>query len=194
MDQPLKAMLEDGQPDVPFMLSWANEPWTVRWDGQSYGDGTLLEQDYGNNSDWRRHFDWMATYFRHPQYIRSNGKVQLGIYAPIQMGDLGKHMFAKWRVWAAEDPEIGGLEIIETVWGWDSPMARGPTDATGEFAPHSAGGFDNTAWERSPRLSHVHHRGVLVSWDNTPRHAQDGEGHGTIWAHPKLWERKLNWT
>ena len=40
MDKTLKLMLEDGQPDIPFCLSWANEPWTRRMNG---GDGELLQ-------------------------------------------------------------------------------------------------------------------------------------------------------
>ncbi|KAF3763281.1 hypothetical protein M406DRAFT_331815 [Cryphonectria parasitica EP155] len=194
MDKPLQAMLQDGQPDVPFMLSWANEPWTVRWDGMdelSNEDGTLLSQVYGNSTEWRRHFDWMATFFRHPKYIRSAGKVQLVVYSPSLMGDVGKRMFARWRRWAAEDPSIGGLDIIETVWEWDYPPERGQTDATSEFAPHSGGTFDMTSWDRNPRISTVHHRGVMVSWDNTPRHLKDGLSVSTIWVHPTLW--RVHW-
>lgn len=191
MDRPLKAMLEDGQPDVPFMLSWANEPWTVRWDGQAWEDGTLLAQDYGNSTEWRRHFDWMATFFRHPNYIRSGGKVQFIIYASEHIGDTGKRMFAKWRRWAAEDQSIGGMDIIETVWADDDPAARGPADAMNEFMPHSGGGFDNTAWERTGRMGNVYHRGTMVSWDNTPRHVSDGDADSTVWVHPELWKRKL---
>lgn len=196
MDKPLQAMLADGQPDVPFMLSWANEPWTVRWDGvsSSDGSGTLLAQDYGNSTEWRRHFDWMAPLFRHPNYIRcgATGKAQLVVYSSSLMGDVGKRMFAKWRRWAAEDASIGGLDVIETVWAGDWPIDRGPTDATAEFAPHSGGDFDMTAWTRNGRVGAVHHRGVLVSWDNTPRHVDDGNAHSTVWVHPELWKRESN--
>ncbi|KAJ4420882.1 hypothetical protein N0V82_004061 [Gnomoniopsis sp. IMI 355080] len=190
MDQPLQAMLEDGQPDVPFMLSWANEPWTVRWDGIAIGDGTLLAQDYGNSTEWRRHFDWMATFFRHPNYIRSNGKVQFIVYASHLIGDTGKRMFAKWRRWAAEDPDIGGLDIIETLWLVNATDHE-PADAINEFMPHFGGGFDNTAWERNDRKGNVYHRGVMVSWDNAPRHANDNKSVSTIWDHPEVWKQSL---
>lgn len=141
MDKSLLAMLEDGQLDVPFMLSWANEPWTVRWDGAASedNDGTLLAQDYGNSTEWRRHFDWMAPFLRHPKYIRSGGKAQFVVYSPGQIGDTGKRMFAKWRRWAAEDPDIRGMDIVETLWSavGDCPPERGHTDAINEFMPHS---------------------------------------------------------
>lgn len=193
MDKPLQAMLEDGQPDVPFMLSWANEPWTVRWDGKADGgNGTLLDQDYGDSADWRRHFDWMATFFRHPRYIRSaaSGKVQLSVYAPHLTGEYAERMYAKWRRWAAEDPDIGGLDVIETLWESQFPRQTPHTDAVGDFAPHSGGQLDMTAWERNARAGRVHHRGVMVSWDNAPRHAMDGKSACSIWVHPELWKSK----
>jgi hypothetical protein len=37
MEAPLKAMLRDGEPNLPFMFNWANEPWTSNWDGGNTG-------------------------------------------------------------------------------------------------------------------------------------------------------------
>ena len=31
MQKILELKLKDGQPDLPFFSSWANEPWTRRW-------------------------------------------------------------------------------------------------------------------------------------------------------------------
>jgi hypothetical protein len=65
---------------MPFMLSWANEPWSKRWTGLSKEDGEillkvgqgeeklskkntdhnekdiLLSQDYGDEKEWEEHF------------------------------------------------------------------------------------------------------------------------------------------
>ncbi|KAK6223530.1 hypothetical protein QIS74_03474 [Colletotrichum tabaci] len=142
MDGVLKAILKDGHPDIPFMLNWANEPWTVRWDGVDIpsGDGVILAQNYGGLEDWRKHFDWMVPLFKHPNYIRVNGKVQMMIYNPSHMGDTGKRMFEAWRIWASEDPAIGGMDVIETKIDSDNPDSRGPTDAINEFGFRSGGG------------------------------------------------------
>lgn len=189
MDKPLQAMLLDGHPDVPFMLSWANEPWTVRWDGQDQADGTLLAQIYGDTTAWKKHFDWMAPFFKHKNYIRVNGKVQMMIYNPAHMGHTGKRMFDAWRLWASQDAAIGGMDVIETAIHPDNPSSRGNTDAVSEFGFRSGGGQEITAMPRNGRPHRIFYRGTFVSWDNTPRHVTDGGGLALPFYHPKIWKR-----
>jgi hypothetical protein len=76
-----EAMLDDGEPDLPFMLSWANEPWTRRWSGVG-GEAheTLLAQEYGNPSDWTAHFDYLSRFWAHPKHIRVDGRPLFAIY------------------------------------------------------------------------------------------------------------------
>lgn len=194
MDGIFKALLEDGHPDMPFMLSWANEPWTVRWDGidAAKGDGTLLAQDYGGLGDWRRHYDWMLPLFKHPNYIRVNGKVQMMIYSSGHMGDKGKQMLEAWRIWASEDPAIGGMDVIETKTGNDDPETRGQTDAVSEFAPRTGTSLDATTWPAIGRTHRIYHRGAMVAWDNTPRHANNGGGTTVAFSHPRLWKGEFS--
>ncbi|KAK3376254.1 glycosyltransferase WbsX-domain-containing protein [Lasiosphaeria ovina] len=186
MEKVLTAMLEDGQPDMPFMLSWANEPWTARWDGND-NSKVLLKQTYGGVDAWREHFEWLLPFFRHPNQIRVNGKVQFAVYNGGHMGDVGKRMYSAWRKWAV-DEGLGGLDIIETRIAPDNPEDRGLTDAVNEFGFRSGGAHDGTAWASINRLGRVYHRGAAVSWDNTPRHAQDGGASANIFAHPSLWK------
>jgi hypothetical protein len=116
MDHILQAMLLDGEPNTKFMLSWANEPWTATWDGLD-SSKVLIAQDYGDITDWRKHFDWLLPFFRHPNYIRSEGKVQFIMYYPghIDQNAPGVKyaMYATWRKWAAEEG-IGGMVRILT--------------------------------------------------------------------------------
>ena len=78
LDKPLDLLLERGKPDFPFCLAWANEPWTRAWAG---GDReVLMPQEYGGESDWRRHFDCLLRFFRDPRYIRVDGKPMLLLY------------------------------------------------------------------------------------------------------------------
>ncbi|HEU5366183.1 MAG TPA: glycoside hydrolase family 99-like domain-containing protein [Hanamia sp.] len=40
LERPLEEMLQSGKPAFPFMLCWANENWTRKWDGRN--DEVLL--------------------------------------------------------------------------------------------------------------------------------------------------------
>src|SRR5262249_36328438 len=39
LHRPLDEILQSGSPDFPFMICWANEPWSRKWDG---GDDEVL--------------------------------------------------------------------------------------------------------------------------------------------------------
>ena len=57
----------------------ANEPWNKRWNGAS-GREILLGQDYGGKKDWLAHFDYLARFFRHREYVKIAGRPVLAIY------------------------------------------------------------------------------------------------------------------
>jgi len=186
MDHVIQAMLVDGEPNVPFMLSWANEPWTARWDGLDQGK-IFIAQNYGNAEDWKYHFDFLLPFFRHPNYIRSEGRVQFVVYKAEHMHNTGPRMFAAWRTWAKE----AGFEmdIIETRWAGER-WNNGIPDGVNEFQPHVSG-FDHAYHPHSRRINRVYHRGTLVCWDSTPRHVTDGGGHPCPTCHPHTWQHYM---
>lgn len=66
-------LLEDGEPNIPFFFSWANEPWNRRWNGQNDGE-VLLSQEYGDEEEWKEHFTYLLQFFQHPNYEKVNGR------------------------------------------------------------------------------------------------------------------------
>jgi len=192
MERVLLAMLEDGQPDMPFMLNWANEPWTARWDGND-ASKVLIKQEYGGIVEWRAHFDWMLPFFHHPNYVRVQGRVQMMVYNPSHMGATAPRMFAAWRNWAVEEG-LGGIDVIETKLDVDLGFGgRAAPDAASEFAPRSGDKMDPDAthWITGQRFGRVFHRGAAVSWDSTPRHPDDGGAFADPFGHPALWKYSL---
>lgn len=188
MDHVIQAIFDDGEPDIPFMLSWANEPWEARWGGLNH-DTVFIEQHYGHIADWRKHFDWCLPFFKHPLYIRSEGRVQFAIYKAGQMGHVGPHMFAAWRQWAHE--EGFELDIIETRTSGASRWNQGEPDAINEFQPH-VNGHDQTNHPWGHRTCRVYHRGMDVCWDATPRYRGDTRRSSPqAFCHPKTWEWSL---
>jgi len=72
MYKPLELMLEDGEPNKPFMFCWANEQWTRRWDGGN--NEILIEQDYSDEKGNLEHFNYLLQFFNHKNYIKINNK------------------------------------------------------------------------------------------------------------------------
>ena len=138
MEAPLEALLEDGEPDLPFMLSWANEDWTRRWDGGANGgDGMLMKQTY-HEADWRPHFDWLLRFFRHPNYILRSGRPVFLIYRIHELAG-SERMLAAWRTWAVEAGFTRGLYIIQMnghQWSPDALKVSSFADGAMEFYPN----------------------------------------------------------
>ena len=67
LERPLNEMLAGGAPDFPFLLCWANEPWSRSWDGQP--EQVLIAQDYA--PDWpERLAAEIAPALADPRYLR----------------------------------------------------------------------------------------------------------------------------
>jgi len=64
---------------INFFFSWANEPWNRRWNGRSDGE-ILIPQIYGSQSEWIAHFDWLARWFHHPDYLKREGRPVFALY------------------------------------------------------------------------------------------------------------------
>ena len=71
LERPFQEVFESGKPDFPFMLCWANENWTRRWDGLE--KEVLLQQNYSDEDDVQ-HMESLVKYFKAPRYIRVNNK------------------------------------------------------------------------------------------------------------------------
>lgn len=90
LQKPILTLLPQNLLGVNFALSWANEPWTRRWDGNSKhkqnGD-ILIHQSYGSSFDWMIHLDELVPFFLHPEYIHIDGKPILFIYHAKHISD-----------------------------------------------------------------------------------------------------------
>jgi hypothetical protein len=115
----MESMLADGEPNLPFMFSWANEPWTRRWTGgyvnaSGYplpGDTTLISQAYGDAAEWREHFEYLLPFFEHPNYAKVRGKPVFHIYRIGHIGETLRPMLRMWRELAIANG-FPGLHIV----------------------------------------------------------------------------------
>lgn len=80
LEKPAENMLNNKNINQPFCFCWANENWTKTWTG---GDDEIIAlQDYGDENEWKKHFEYFLMFFKDKRYITFNGKPILIIYKP----------------------------------------------------------------------------------------------------------------
>lgn len=131
LEKPLENMLTNKNVDIPFCLSWANEPWTRRWDGQD--KEVLMPQSYGSEADWQNHFTYLSQFFKDKRYILINNRPVFVIYRSKGI-DNADAMFECWDQWARN---IGfeGLFIIEMLNSYQKEPYLRDSRAVLEFEP-----------------------------------------------------------
>ncbi len=126
LERPAENILKWKDIDLPYCFSWANETWARSWSnvkvknvwsdlyeepqGKKSGKGILLEQSYGDEEEWRSHFEYMLPFFEDERYIRKNDKPVFMIYHAGQIHCLGR-MLECWRRWAIE-AGLPGIYVI----------------------------------------------------------------------------------
>ncbi|MGN8546652.1 glycoside hydrolase family 99-like domain-containing protein [Bradyrhizobium sp. 13971] len=110
LERPLRLLLEDGEPNIPFCICWANENWSRRWDGSD--TELLLGQNHSLEDDVR-FIDDMADILLDDRYITVDGRKILLIYRPSLIPDK-ERLFQTWRV-RARQLGIGELLICNAM-------------------------------------------------------------------------------
>lgn len=103
MNRPMEILLENPDIDIHYNVCWANESWTRTWYGLS--NQILVEQQYGSEDDWRRHFDYLLKFFKDERYIKINNRPVLQIYKTFDIEALKdmRECLDKWAVEAGFD-------------------------------------------------------------------------------------------
>jgi glycosyltransferase involved in cell wall biosynthesis len=192
LERPFDEVLSSGEPDFPFALCWANDPWSRRWDGRT--DDLLQAQTYGADDD-SVHIRSLIPALADPRAIHVDGKPMFLVYR-------ASHLPAPERTcdaWRREIDRAGlsGIHLVavETAWelGWDATAVG--FDAKVLFQPQFGWLITNVSKLRGGRanlpgkdelqlydydvvvkavedLESVDYRRyecVFPAWDNTPR-------------------------
>ena len=95
LEQPFNEVLASGQPDLPFMLCWANQTWAGIWHGSA--GRTLIEQLYPGRPDHEKHFETaLLPAFQDPRYLRVNDKPVFMVYRAQDLPDCAQTL-QLWR-------------------------------------------------------------------------------------------------
>lgn len=134
MERPVNDILKSGEPDFPFMLCWANENWSRKWDGGK--QEILIKQNY-NEADDIEHIRWLCrNVFSDKRYIRVGNKPMFAVYRTSLFPDLRKTV----EVWREIAEREFGMELyLVHVDFPDDDYAKDPArfgmDASLDFQP-----------------------------------------------------------
>jgi lipopolysaccharide biosynthesis protein len=204
LERPVEAFLGDARIDMPFCLCWANENWTRAWDGHTRH--VLLEQEHSAADDLR-FIEAVLPYMKDRRYITVNGTHLLLIYRVEKFPSIADTVAR--RRGAAREAGIELYLVNALSFRTVNPERIG-FDAAYQFPPLFV---NRVMLERSGLkfhrpfngrlLSYLEaarsqvknryvckvFRGVMPSWDNTPRRGDRGDVyHG---ASPQLFQRWL---
>jgi lipopolysaccharide biosynthesis protein len=190
LERPFEEVLASGEPDFPFCLCWANEPWSRRWDGRPRD--VLQPQTYSEEDDLA-HIKWLMPALRDPRAITIEGKPVFLVYQGRELPDPARTT----EMWRREALRFGleGVHLIsvETVWdsGWDATQEG--FDAKVLFMPQFstlrsipripvAGKEDlqvydyEKAWPilaNPDPVPYMRYDTVFPGWDNSPRRGDE---------------------
>lgn len=133
LHQPVDRLLESGVPGMPFLLAWANENWTRRWDGKN--SDVLMEQVYSEEDDLA-HIRSLLPVFADPRYATINGRPIFLVYQALLLPDPIRTT-DRWRSVTVSaglaEPFLVRMESTRRERG--DPRALG-FDAAVDFEPH----------------------------------------------------------
>ena len=113
LQRPFEEVLASGSPDFPFCLGWANHSWSNKtWNKNKtfQADTMFMEQIYGDEEDYRAHFESVLRAFRDPRYITVDGKPLFYIHDPIHFDGVDRFI-CLWRKWA-EEAGLPGIYFV----------------------------------------------------------------------------------
>lgn len=118
LEKPIEDYRDKSNEKFPYCLIWANQSWERTW--HRTNNSVLIEQQYGGEEDWKKHFYYLLDFFKDERYIKIDNKPVYIIYIPQEIS-CRKQMFALWQRMAKEQG-FKGLYLIamDTYYGKDS--------------------------------------------------------------------------
>ncbi len=201
--------------NISFCFCWANASWVRSWakiqgvdywlnEDESEDDSQsafLMEQKYGDEREWRKHFEYLMPFFLDERYIRVDDKPVFWIYHSDFVPSLEK-MTECWNHLAVEN----GLKGIYFIGSFYIPSCHDGLDAAviyepGEIMPRAPFKRDpetglsiydyDEYWGESIKRDFgsikTYYTG-LVNYDDTPRQGKNGH---VISGSPKKFEKWL---
>jgi lipopolysaccharide biosynthesis protein len=218
MNGPIEQFLNRPDDKFQYMINWANENLTKKWDGQK--SEIILEQIHTEKDD-EAFFNEILPHLKSKKYLRVKGRIPLLIYRPSLMIPHLEKTLMRWRT-LAKTQGVGDLLLLRS--NLDeleyqtlcdcAAINEDPFDGVVQFPPH--GNFDRGHLRISRDIlfnnqfsgklfdyQHLANRfisecainptlypGVIPSWDNSARMGHDAIIY--INSNPKIFQEWLS--
>lgn len=201
LEKPMENLLKWADVDMPFCICWANETWARSWskvkdvnvwsnlhekNADKNGKSILLEQDYGDKTAWKEHFDYLLPFFLDSRYLRQDDRPIFVFYRTADIMCLSE-MVEYWQE-LAKDAGLKGLYVIGSNCTnnvpsvIDAELYHEPVRSRRNLLDFKT---DNDAyvieykavWERILCAAGTYKKtyyGGFVSYDDTPRRGKQG--------------------
>jgi len=204
LEKPAENLLKWTEINMPFCFCWASEQWVRTWsniNGNSWADKfekkdssgrtILLEQDYGREQDWAKHYDYLSLFFRDERYIKIDNK-PIFLFNNSNEIEVLEDMISCWNRLSIEQGYSGiytiGINTIQNIRGLDAVLFQAPN---AYMLPHVFGHmvlpewingikaydydqiYKNAVVAEKPITKRTYF-GAFVDYDDTPRRGTSG--------------------
>lgn len=131
LQKPMEILLQHKEINIKYCITWANEPWTRTWYGLE--KEILMPQEYGTESDWKAHFEYLLPFFQDKRYIKVKNKPMVNIYRSSNIYCLDK-MLICWNDLAKRNG-FDGIYVVSANSGGKLEKREELIDARYNFEP-----------------------------------------------------------
>lgn len=131
LEKPIELLLSHPEIKIQYCISWANETWSRRWNGEE--KKILIKQTYGNEKDWEEHFRYLLPFFKDSRYIRVDNRPVVILYRAFDIPRCDE-MISYWNC-RMRDEGLQKIYIIETLNSTQKKGCIQKSSAHVEFEP-----------------------------------------------------------
>ncbi len=111
LEKPAENLLKWRDIHQHFFFCWANHSWMRSWEGKK---DLLIEQTYGNVSDWEKHFQYLIPFFKDDRYEKKDNQPLFMVFQ--SSFDEKEAMFNYFNKRAIEEG-FNGINFVESYYG-----------------------------------------------------------------------------
>lgn len=146
LEKPAEIILNNSQIDIEYFFSWDNTSWVRSWsnipgnawapkfDNNPRGKKILLEMEYGDENDWKKHFNYLLPFFKDERYLKINNRP---VIALMRQDDrkIIQQMFTYWEHMAIQN----GFDGLYGITGKKNFGSRSILEAEFIYQPRTTG-------------------------------------------------------